>query len=192
MDQAQKDKMAAGRKRYQEDQAAKKALAATEHPTVVAKVDEKPIGDVVITEPSANGHATLLDIRDPSKWQMKIRVHLESLTAEEAEQWMDGLRLIHEMAGTVCRLAVFRHVTARCFICNKPFTDGKPAGEAGYFDADRTYIKVYCCHNAEYPRLLEKCQQKEAAVAAWVERSEKAAQQAASDMRSAARKQMPA
>lgn len=192
MTDEQKKKMADGRARWKAEQEALKAAAPAEQPNVVAKVDEQPIGDVVITEPSANGHASLLDIRDPSKWQMKIRMHLQTLDAEEAERWMESFRLIHEVAGTVVKLGIFKHVTNRCFICNKPFTDGKPAGEAGYYDADRAYIKVYCCHNAEYPRLLEKCQQKEAAVAAWVEKSEKAAQQAASDMRSAARKQMPA
>ncbi len=192
-----KEKMAAGRVAYHERQRAEKAkrdAKKAEHPEVVAKVDA---GKVAVQPPApeivtANGHATLLDIRDPLKWQMKIRLFLESCDADAAETWMDGIRLVYQMSGTVVRDAVYRHVTNRCFICGKPFPEGRPAGEAGYYDADRNYIKVYCCHNAEYSSLLLKCQEKERAVAAWVEKSERAAAQAMSDARSAARKEMPA
>lgn len=149
---------------------------------------EKPAAAPVV----ANGHGNLLDIADPMKWQMKIRLHLEKLDMGETDDWMNALRVIYQMAGTVARDVVYRRATGRCFICGKPFPEGRPAGEAGYYDADRQYIKVYCCHNAEYSNLLLKCQEKEQAVAAWQEKADKAARQAMIDARSAARKEMPA
>jgi len=177
----------------------KKVRAVKEsHPIIVAKVDAGNVAVEAASRPgsveilSANGYANVLDIADPVKWQMKIRLFLEASDAETAEHWMEGIRLIMQMAGAVVRDSVYRRVTNRCYICDKPFTDGKPAGEAGYFDADRQYIKVYCCHNAEYSQLLMKCQEKEQAVAAWVEKAEKAARQAMIDARSAARRTMPA
>lgn len=166
------------------------------HPNVVAEVDPGNVALAPTPPPAeivtANGHANILDIADPVKWQMKVRMHLESCDAEAAEHWMEGIRLIVQMAGVVVRDQVYRRVTNRCYICDKVFVDGKPAGEAGYYDADRQYIKVYCCHNAEYSQLLMKCQEKEAAVAAWVEKAEKAARQAMIDSRSASRRTMPA
>lgn len=190
MDDKQKAAMAEGRRKRNERLAAEKAEREA-HPEVVAAVDA---GNVAV-EPgviTANGHANVLDIADPVKWQMKVRLFLERSEPEEAERWMEGYRLVFQMAGAVVRELVYGNVTRRCYICNKPFVDGKPAGEAGYFDADRQYIKVYCCHNAEYPRLLEKVQQKEGQITLAVERAEKAARQAMIDARSAARKQIPA
>ncbi len=195
-----KAKMKAGRDAYIARLRAEKAerdAKKAEHPEVVAKVDS---GTVAIrVEPAtaaeivtANGHATLLDIRDPIKWQMKVRLFLETCETDAIEQWVEGIRLIAQMAGVLGRDSVYRRVTRRCYICDKPFPEGRPAGEAGYYDGDRNYIKVYCCHNAEYSKLLEKCQAKEAAVTAWMEKAEKAAQQALTDAHSAARKAMPA
>ena len=119
----------------------------------------------------------------------QINAGVAAQNAQTAGNMFGG---VMQMAGAVVRDSVYRRVTNRCYICDKPFTDGKPAGEAGYFDADRQYIKVYCCHNAEYSQLLMKCQEKEQAVAAWVEKAEKAARQAMIDARSAARRTMPA
>ena len=166
------------------------------HPEVVAKVDSGKVaiapGAVSPETVSANGHAGLLDIHDPLKWQMKVRMHLTDLEPEAAEHWMEGIRLVCEMAGNLVRSCVYQRVTNRCYVCNRPFTDGKPAGEAGYYDADRVFIKVYCCENAHYNDMLKLCMEKERAIAAWVEKSEKAARQAETDARSAARRTMPA
>ena len=202
----QKAKMQAGRTAYFTKRAAEKAeldAKKAEHPEVVAKVDAGKVAlqpgasmlatSTTATPPTANGHTNLLDIHDPLKWQMKVRLFLEASEPEAAETWLDGLRLISQMAGVLVRDAIYRTVTARCFICNKPFgrLPTAIAGEAGYYDAERQYIKVYCCHNAEYSKLLEKCQEKERAVAAWTERADKAAKQAESDARASARKEMP-
>lgn len=179
-----------GRQEYWDKMRALKAAAAAA-PAPSMKVE--PEGNV--PEPvvaTANGHGNLLDIGDPLKWQMKIRMHLETLTSDAAEAWLDGFRLDYQMAGVVVRDQVYRRTTARCYICNKPFTEGRPAGEAFYFDADRVCIKVYCCHQAEYAELLKKCQEKESQVAVALEKAEKAGRQAMMDARSASRKEMRA
>lgn len=139
--------------------------------------------------PISNGH---LDLSDPFKWQMKIRMHVQQMDYHDAEAWMEAFRVSFQVASVSVRDLVLRNATSRCFICGKPFPEGRPAGEAGYYDGDRNYIKVYCCHNAEYSSLLLKCQEKEQAVASWQQRADKAAQQAMIDARSAARKSMPA
>jgi hypothetical protein len=175
--------MRIGRDKYIADQKAKKEAQP---------MSTEPAAEKSIAAPTANGHAHLLDLTDPAKWQMKIRLYIESLDGPQAEEWLDAFRVDYQVAGVCVRDSVYRRVTTRCYVCEKPFPDGKPAGEAGYYDADRIYIKVYCCHNAEYSELLMRCQRKEAAVAAWNEKADKAARQAQIDARSAARKEMPA
>jgi hypothetical protein len=125
-----------------------------------------------------------LDIHDPLKWQMKVRLHLESLSVSEAEKWMSELRLITTMAGRVVRDEIYRRVTTRCIICERPFKEGRPAGDGGYVDADREYIKIYICDQSEYSDMLKYIAKKEHEIAAAEERAEKAAQQAAKDARS--------
>ena len=186
MSDDQKAALKKGQADYWEKMRALKA-AKEAHPLMKVESD----GEVTVVKEvaSANGPGHLLDIADPLKCQMKIRMHLETLDASAAETWLDGFRLDYQMAGVVVRDQVYRRTTARCYICNKAFTDGRPAGEAFYYDADRVCIKVYCCHQAEYAELLKKCQEKEAAVAVALEKAEKAGRQAMIDARSAARKQ---
>ncbi len=192
MTEEHKAKMLAAAATSRANRAAEKAA----HPEVVAQVDagKVAIGPGIVTpvEIVANGHPNVLDIADPLKWQMKVRMHLMQLEAPDAEKWMDGIRLVSQMAGNIVRTSVYTRVTNRCFVCDKPFPDNKPAGEAGYMDADRQYIKVYCCNNAHYGKMLEMCMEKEAEIARWAEKTDKAVQQAMTDARSAARKQMPA
>jgi len=209
MSEEHKAKFRQGQAAAVERRRAEKAEAdakKAEHPEVVAKVDAGkvaiPAGAIdggagavnigPVTALAANGHAGLLDIHDPLKWQMKVRMFLTDLEPEAAEHWMEGIRLVCEMAGNLVCSCVYQRVTNRFYVCNRPFTDGKPAGEAGYYDADRVFIKVYCCENAHYNDMLKLCMEKERAIAAWVEKSEKAARQAESDARSAARRTMPA
>ena len=134
MTDEQKAAMKKGREAYVEKQRQERESKAAQP---VVKVE----GDGNIPEPTlatANGHANLLDISEPSKWQMKIRMHLESLDAIRAEQWMDGYRLMGTVAGRMVRDQVYSRVTAYCFVCDKPLRDGgKPAGTAQYFDGDR-------------------------------------------------------
>ena len=137
-----------------------------------------PAGVVASVEPAG------LDVAAPGKWQMKVRLHLETLNPTEADAWMSDLRLIVAMAGRVVRDEVYKRVTNRCFVCEKPFREGRPACEAGYYDADREFIKVYSCDQSEFPKLLEMVKGKEDAIAAAEERAEKAARQAAKDARS--------
>jgi hypothetical protein len=125
-----------------------------------------------------------LDVATPAKWQMKIRLYLETLSPSEADAWIGDLRLITAMAGRIVRDEVYKRVTARCFVCDRPFRDGRPACEAGYYDPDREFIKVYSCDQSEFPRLLEMVKKKEDEIAAAEERAEKAARQAAKDARS--------
>jgi hypothetical protein len=94
--------------------------------------------------------------------------------------------MIYTVAGRIVKDRVNRHVTARCFVCTRPFTDGRPSGEAGYYDGDRNYIHVYCCHPNEYPQLLQKVKEKEDAIRAQEELIEKAARNALVDARRAA------
>ena len=56
---------------------------------------------------------------------------------------------------------------------------------AGYFDADRNYIKIYACDQSEYSDLLKFVHQKEDAVARAEARANDAARKAAKDARSA-------
>ena len=125
-----------------------------------------------------------LDVAAPREWQMKVRLHLETLSPADADSWMSDLRLIVAMAGRVVRDETYKRVTNRCFVCDKPFREGRPACEAGYYDADREFIKVYSCDQSEFPKLLEMVKAKEDAIAAADERAEKAARQAAKDARS--------
>lgn len=183
----QKAALAKGRTDYWEKKRAEKAAASS-----VTKVE--PNGEVKIPPAAitANGHANLLDIADPEKWQMKIRLHLEALDAPAADEWMNKLRLIFQMSGRVVRDQIYRHVTARCYVCKKPFREGRPACEAGYYDADRTYIKIYGCDQSEFGDLLKAVREKEDAIARAEEKAEKAARQALIDSRSASRKEIPA
>ena len=175
MTDEQKAAMKKGREAYVEKQRQERESKAAQP---VVKVE----GDGNIPEPTlatANGHANLLDISEPSKWQMKIRMHLESLDAIRAEQWMDGYRLMGTVAGRMVRDQVYSRVTAYCFVCDKPLRDGgKPAGTAQYFDGDRQMVQVHCCVAAEYPQLLRKAQDKEDQYRATEAEAEKAARQA--------------
>ena len=134
-------------------------------------------------EPLAHEHT--LDVRDPLKWQLKIRLYLESLNASDADQWLEGLRLIMVMSGGVVRDNLNRVVTQRCYICKGPFKEGKPAGNAGYHDADRVYVQIFCCNQAEFGDLLKEVMKKEGQIEAARQRGEKAAKQAAIDARRA-------
>ena len=125
-----------------------------------------------------------LDIREPAKWQMKLRVFLETLSIAEAEAWMADWRVNGVMCGRVIRDQVYQRVTTRCIICERPFKEGRPAGDGGYIDADREYIKIYICDQSEYSDMLKYIAKKEHEIAAAEERAEKAAQQAAKDARS--------
>jgi len=167
MTDEQKQKMAEGRRNYLMRKAAEPKLPEEHLPV------------------AANGHANLLDIGDPVKWQMKVRLHLESLAAPDADQWVEGIRLISTLAGRIARDQMHRFTTSRCFVCGKPFTDGRPAGESGYYDADRQYIKIYCHDQSEYNELLKAVMEKEDAIRLAAEKAEKAARQAATDARRA-------
>lgn len=136
---------------------------------------------------STNGHLDhqfVLDIREPEKWQMKIRMFLEAIEdPEDADRWMEGLRIIATMSGRVVRDQVYKRATTKCYVCKRAFKDGRPAGEAFYFDAERQTIKIYCCDQSEYGDLLKIARQKGDAVQASEERAEKAARKAAQDAR---------
>ena len=58
-----------------------------------------------------------LDIHDPLKWQMRVRLHIGSLSVAEAEEWMSKLRLIATMGGRMVRDEIYHRVTMRCIIC---------------------------------------------------------------------------
>lgn len=135
--------------------------------------------------PETLAHEHTLDIRDPMKWQLKIRLHLEKLEPQDAEIWLDGMRLILTVAGGVVRDQVHRRTNTRCYICNKVFKDGKPAAEAGYYDAERNYVKIYACNQAEFNELMKACKEKEDAIALAEDKAKKAARQAAIDARRA-------
>lgn len=141
---------------------------------------EKPTGQSEHLE-----HSQILDIRDPLKWQLKIRLYLESLDSEEGERWMQGARLITTMAGRVVRDAMNRRLTTRCSICKGPLKDGKPAGNASYLDADRERINVYCCDQSEFGDLMKLVMRKENEIRNDEEKAEKAARQALVDARRA-------
>lgn len=153
----------------------------------IEKHPGEPMPPIVTSTPSApppsEPHG--LDITDPAKWQMKVRVYLESLTEDDTTSWVDNIRMITTMAASISRDKVSRHATRFCAICDHPFKDGRPAGEAGYFDADRNYIKLYICDQSEYSDLMKFCHQKEEQVARVEERATAAARKAAKDARSA-------
>lgn len=107
-------------------------------------------------------HAFTLDIREPEKWQMKVRMFLEGIEdPEEAEKWMEGMRLVTQMSSRLIRDQVYKRVTSRCYVCKGPLREGKPAGEAGYHDADREYIKIYCHDQSEFGDLMKIAMHKE-------------------------------
>ena len=195
-------RLADGRKRAAEAKAEHPMMALdakTENGGVVPKIAYDPAcamcrGDA-LNEPGKSfllcrAHASLptvsiniLDIVEPAKWQMKVRVYLESLDASAADEWVEGFRMITTMAARIARDKVHMQVTGRCYVCSKPFKMGRPEGEAGYYDRDGQYIKVYCCHQAEYPELLKMIMGKEQAVKAAEERTAKAVRQALIDVR---------
>lgn len=106
----------------------------------------------------------LLHIENPTKWQMKVRLHLESLTDDEADTWMEGFRLIYEMAGKLCRDQFYGRTDGRCYICKKRFAMGRHAGEAGWYDGDRVYRRILCCDQSEMSDLMKIAYSKEQAV----------------------------
>jgi hypothetical protein len=129
-------------------------------------------------------HEHVLDIRDPEKWQMKVRMYLEAMEdPDDAERWMEGIRLIATMSGRVVRDQVYKRATTKCYVCKRAFKDGRPAGEAFYFDAERQTIKIYCCDQSEYGDLLKIAKRKGDDVQAAEERAEKAVRKAAVDAR---------
>ena len=154
------------------------AEAKAEHPMI--KLDD-PTG---IVAPTANGHPHLLDIADPAKWQMKVRVFFQTLDAPGADKWLEGLDLIRTMAMRLERDQIYKRVTTRCFVCDIPLKDGRPAGTQGYYAKDGTYIQVHCHDQREYPELLKMIMVKEQTIAAAEERTAKAVRQALMDVRS--------
>jgi len=128
-----------------------------------------------------------LEIANPAAWQMPVRLYLESLSVPEVESWAEGFRLMYNVVMRITRDRVNRGVTQYCFVCERPFPDGRPAGEAQYLDADRQWIKVFCHHANEYPQLLQKALAKEQALRRGEEIAEEAARKALVEMRKAHR-----
>lgn len=142
---------------------------------------EKHTAPIVEPEKETPG----LDLSDPMKWQMKIRLHIEELSAADADAWLEGFRLNMTVAGRIVRDLANIRAGKRCAICEKPFKNGRPEAEASFLDADRERVKLYACDQSEYSDLLKLVHQKEEAIEMMEVRAERAARQAAKDARSA-------
>lgn len=149
-----------------------------------AKNPAAPKTDIVITEPATNGHQHALDIRDPSKWQMKIRLYIESLDHRSFDEWYEGLSLIHTVAGRLGRDLQQKGFSKRCEVCGKQLRPEVVGGSATYVLFDNTRVHIYCCSQHEYGKLLEIAGKRDQDRLAVEERANKAAQQAAKDARS--------
>lgn len=138
----------------------------------------------VPVETVANGHATLLDIRDPAKWQMKVRMFIENMEHGQFDEWYEGLSLIHTVAGRLGRDLQQKGFSKRCEVCGKPLRPDMVGGSATYVLFDSTRVHIYCCQPHEYGKLLEIAGKRDQDRLAVEERANKAAQQASKDARS--------
>jgi len=128
-----------------------------------------------------------VDLRDPKSWQLKIRAFLENVDSiQTAERYVEECRIFTTLAGRIVRDRVYARVTKNCFVCGKALKPGQPGGDAGYYDATREWIKVYCCSPHEFQKLLEMVAQKQTAIEEQGRRADKLAREASIKARQAA------
>lgn len=124
-----------------------------------------------------------VDLRKPGGWTAAVTAFLQALTPEQADAWHADLRVTTSVAGRIIRDQVYARMTGYCYVCRKPFKNGIPACEAGYYDAERNWIKVYGCDQSEYPELLRMTHAKEEKLAEQTALADKAASEAATAAR---------